>query len=97
MQDDEDRNHEAGVSRSGSRAIGPILALPAPIPNQATGVPLPTATTRSRMPRTFQVPNRRLDTNSGLRASQTATTGAVAPIANVTETSRQAKAPGDMP
>ena len=97
MQDDEDRNHEAGVSRSGSRAIGPILALPAPIPNQATGVPLPTATTRSRMPRTFQVPNRRLDTNPGLRASETATTGAVAPIAMSPRPAGHAKTPGNTP
>jgi hypothetical protein len=33
---------KAGMSRSGSWAIGPMLALSAPIPNQATSVPVPT-------------------------------------------------------
>ena len=69
------------MSRSGSWAIGAMLALSAPKPNHATSVPAPTATTRSRMPRTFHATNRPLDTSPGVRASATAKTAAVAPIA----------------
>src|SRR5262249_56482812 len=59
--------------------------------------PVPTATTRSKIPSKFQATKSRLDAKPGRRARARATHGAVTPIAMSPRPAGHAKAPGSTP
>lgn len=59
--------------------------------------PVLKATTRSKIPRRFQITNRRLVTKAGLRTRASATHGAVTPMAMSPKPAGQANKPGRTP
>src|SRR5262249_6295299 len=85
----------AGISTSGSSAIGAVVTSPAtPEARAELSPPTPTATTRSRIPSRFQATKIRLVAKPGRRTRAWATHGAVTPIAMSPRPAGQAKAPG---
>lgn len=91
----------AGMSTRGNCAMGPVVTLPiSPVipgikPEQT--VPIDTATTKSTIPRIFQLAYRRLAANNGLRIKARTIHGAVTPIAMSPSPAGKAKSPGKIP
>src|SRR5436305_10469513 len=91
----------AGMSTRGNRVIGLVVTLPisAVIPGKAPEdrVAIDTATTKSAIPRMFQITNRRLAANNGLRTRLITIQGAVIPIAMSPSPAGRANSPGKIP
>src|SRR5262245_28733115 len=86
---------KAGISKSGNSAIGAVvISLAPPVARMLISIPVVTATTRSRMPSTFQTTNQLLAAKPGRRISASATQGAVMPMAMSPNPAGQANAPG---
>src|SRR5512144_240740 len=86
----------AGISTSGNTAIGPVVTSPATARAECRP-PVPTATTKSKIPNLFQATKTRLVAKPGRRTRARATQGAVTPIARSPRPAGQAKAPGSTP
>lgn len=88
----------AGMSTSGSRAIGAVVTSPTnPGTRPELSTPALTATTRSRIPRRFQAAKGRPAAKPGRRTRASATHGAVTPIAMSPQPAGHAKRPGSTP
>ena len=91
----------AGMSTRGNRVIGLVVTFPisALIPGNAPEdrVAVDTATTKSMIPRIFQIKNRRLAANNGLRTRLSTIHGAVIPIAMSPSPAGRANNPGKIP
>src|SRR5512143_3242019 len=86
----------AGISTSGNTAIGPVVTSPAAARAECRP-PVPTATTKSKIPNKFQATKTRLVAKPGRRTRARATQGAVTPIARSPKPAGQAKTPGSTP
>ena len=91
----------AGMSTSGNRVIGLVVTFPISplIPGKAPEdrVAVDTATTKSMIPRIFQITNRRLAANNGLRTRLSTIHGALNPIAMSPSPAGRANRPGKIP
>src|SRR5262245_41527827 len=88
----------AGTSTSGKCDTGPVVTSPLRLGTKPElSAPMVTATTRSRMPRTFQITKSRLPAKFGRRTRASATHGAVTPIAMSPHPAGQVKELGNTP
>ena len=88
----------AGMSTRGNCAIALVVTVPV-IPGMKPEfrVPIETATTRSKMPRIFQITNRVVVTNPESRISPSTIQGAVIPMAMSPSPAGRANSPGRIP
>src|SRR5947207_13187349 len=89
------------MSTKGNRVIGLVVTFPISplIPGKAPEdrVAVDTATTKSAIPRMFQITNRRLAANNGLSTRLITIQGAVIPIAMSPSPAGRANSPGKTP